>query len=195
MFTSFHGHTKFTIIYRETIYEKYQKTRRKYLKLKIKRINTMSCVGRVDICYSEDPYLWWKWVKVKLTQHGLYSPWYCPGQNSGVGAFPISRESSQPRDGTQVSRVIDEFFTSWATREALSPVDLPDPGTKPESPALQVDSLWEDNCNCKDTPQGVRGPRPTFGSLAWRSNTGKMSLQKVCLWGLERFTFGWATVL
>ena len=37
VFTSFHGHTKFTIIYRETIYEKYQKTGRKYLKLKIKR--------------------------------------------------------------------------------------------------------------------------------------------------------------
>ena len=33
-------------------------------------------------------------------------------------AFPFSRESSQPRDWTQVSHVAGGFFTSWATREA-----------------------------------------------------------------------------
>ena len=33
-------------------------------------------------------------------------------------AFPFSRGSSQPRDQTQVSHVADDFFTSWATREA-----------------------------------------------------------------------------
>ena len=33
-------------------------------------------------------------------------------------AFAISRESSQPRDQTQVSCIADGFFTSWATREA-----------------------------------------------------------------------------
>ena len=32
--------------------------------------------------------------------------------------IPFSRESSQPRDGTQVSRIAGGFFTSWATREA-----------------------------------------------------------------------------
>ena len=32
-------------------------------------------------------------------------------------AAPFSR-SSQPRDQTQVSRIADGFFTSWATREA-----------------------------------------------------------------------------
>ena len=36
---------------------------------------------------------------------------------SGV-AIPLSRESSQPRDQTQVSCIADEFFTSWATWEA-----------------------------------------------------------------------------
>ena len=35
-----------------------------------------------------------------------------PGQNTGVGAFPFSRGSSQPRDPTQVSRIAGEFFTS-----------------------------------------------------------------------------------
>ena len=33
-------------------------------------------------------------------------------------AFPISRESSQPRDWTQVHHIAIRFFTSWATREA-----------------------------------------------------------------------------
>jgi len=33
-------------------------------------------------------------------------------------AFPSSRESSQPRDQTQVSCIAGRFFTSWATNEA-----------------------------------------------------------------------------
>ena len=33
-------------------------------------------------------------------------------------AFPFSRESSQPRDQTQVSHITGRFFTSWTTREA-----------------------------------------------------------------------------
>ena len=32
-------------------------------------------------------------------------------------AFPFSRGSSQPRDGTQVSRIAGGFFTNWAIRE------------------------------------------------------------------------------
>ena len=34
-------------------------------------------------------------------------------------AVPFSRESSQPWDQTQISRMAGRFFTSWATREAL----------------------------------------------------------------------------
>ena len=34
-------------------------------------------------------------------------------------AFPFSRESSQPRDQTQVSCIAGGFFTYWTTREAL----------------------------------------------------------------------------
>ena len=33
-------------------------------------------------------------------------------------AFPFSRESSQPRNQTQVPPIAGRFFTSWATREA-----------------------------------------------------------------------------
>ena len=65
-------------------------------------------------------------------------------------AYPFSMGSSQPRDRTQVSCIVDRFFTSWATREAQecwsgepipSPTDPPDPGFKLGSPALQEDSL------------------------------------------------------
>ena len=35
-------------------------------------------------------------------------------------AISFSRESSQPRDQTQVSHIAGRLFTSWATREALS---------------------------------------------------------------------------
>ena len=34
-------------------------------------------------------------------------------------AFPSSREPSQPRNGTHVSRIAGRFFTIWAPREAL----------------------------------------------------------------------------
>ena len=33
-------------------------------------------------------------------------------------AFPFSRESSKPKDQTQVSHIAGRFFTSWAMREA-----------------------------------------------------------------------------
>ena len=35
-------------------------------------------------------------------------------------AFPFSRGFSQPRDGTQVSHIVDGFFTSWATIETVT---------------------------------------------------------------------------
>ena len=65
-------------------------------------------------------------------------------------AFPFSRGSSPPRNWTQVSHIAGGFFTSWATREAQeywsrypfpSPADLPNPGIKLGSPALQVKFL------------------------------------------------------
>ena len=39
-------------------------------------------------------------------------------------AFPFSRESSQPRNRTQVSCIVGRFFTTWATREAHTSVYL-----------------------------------------------------------------------
>ena len=70
-----------------------------------------------------------KWKKVKVAQScptlcnpvDLYNPWNSSGQNTGVGSFPFSRGSSQPRNRTQVSHVAGGFFTNWAIREAPGP--------------------------------------------------------------------------
>ena len=65
-------------------------------------------------------------------------------------AFPFPRGSSQLRVRTQVFGIAGRFFTSWATSKAQEyqsgysispPEDLPNPGIKPGSPALQADSL------------------------------------------------------
>ena len=77
--------------------------------------------------------------------HGILQAWILAWV-----AVSFSRRSSQPRDQTQVSRIARAFLTSWATREAQeyrsgcpipSPADLPDPGIKLGSPALQADSF------------------------------------------------------
>ena len=73
-----------------------------------------------------------------------------PGKNTEWVSMPCSRESSQPRDWTQVSRIVGGFFTVWATREAQEywngyPIpflgELPGPGIELGSPALHADSL------------------------------------------------------
>ena len=46
-----------------------------------------------------------------LQPHGLYSPWDCPGQNTGVGSLSLLQGN------------------------------LPNPGIEPRSPALQADCL------------------------------------------------------
>ena len=50
---------------------------------------------------------------MKYTVHGILQ-----GRILEWVAIPFSRESSQLRDWTQVSRTAGKFFTSWATREA-----------------------------------------------------------------------------
>ena len=89
-------------------------------------------------------------VKVKVTQ-------LCPTLCNPIQArilewvtFPFSRGSSQPRDQTQISCIAGRFFyhvRHQGSRRILewvaypSPVELPNPGIKLESPALQADSL------------------------------------------------------
>ena len=42
-------------------------------------------------------------------------------------AFSFCRESSQPRDWTQVSHIAGRFFTHWATREAQGGLNMLNP--------------------------------------------------------------------
>ena len=45
-------------------------------------------------------------MSTSLQNHGLYSPWNSPGQNTGMVAIPFSKGFSQPRDQTQISHII-----------------------------------------------------------------------------------------
>ena len=122
----------------------------------------------------------WKWKSLSrsLRPHGILQArileWL---------AVPFSRASSQPRDWTQVSRIVSRFFTTWATREAQelwtrypipSPGDLPDPGIELGCPALQADSL----------PTELSG-NPT----AWCSQLKLLFLASEALCNLTHLTF------
>ena len=87
-------------------------------------------------------------VSDSLWPHGLHSPWNSPGQNTRTGSLSLLQGIFPTQNQTQISRIEGRFFTSWAIREAQeywsgspipSPVDLPDPGIEPGSPALQTD--------------------------------------------------------
>ena len=70
-----------------------------------------------------------------------------PGKNIGVGCHAHYRESSQPRDRTQVSLIAVRFFTIWATAKSLqscptlcNPRDSSPPGS-PVPGILQARTL------------------------------------------------------
>ena len=72
----------------------------------------LSCVGEK---------VKWKWKSLSCVSH-FVTPWtlvhgILQAKILEWVAFPFSRESSQPRDWTQVSNP-GPLFTSWATREA-----------------------------------------------------------------------------
>ena len=54
-----------------------------------------------------------------LWPHGLYVHGILQARIVEGVAYLFSRGSSQPRDQTQVSRIVGGFFTSWATMEAV----------------------------------------------------------------------------
>ena len=89
-------------------------------------------------------------VSDSLRFYGLYSPWNSPGQNTGMGSlsllqgiFPI--QGSNPgllhcrQILYQLSHKGSPRILEWIAYPFSS--DLPDPGIKPGSPSLQVDSL------------------------------------------------------
>ena len=79
-----------------------------------------------------------------LRPHGLYSPWNYPGQNTGVGSLSLL-QGIFPTQGLNPGllhcrRILYQLSRKGSPR-ILEWVDLPNPGIKPGSPALQVDSL------------------------------------------------------
>ena len=85
-----------------------------------------------------------------LGLHGLYSPWNSPGQNTGVGILSLfqgifSTQGLNPGLPHcrwilyQLSHEGNPRILEWVTYP--SPGDLPDPGIKLGSPALQAVAL------------------------------------------------------
>ena len=89
-------------------------------------------------------------VSDSLQPHGLYNPWNSLSQNSGVGRRSLL-QGIFPTQGLnpgllhcrqilyQLSHKGSPRILEWIAFP--SPVDLPNPGTEPGSPALQMDSL------------------------------------------------------
>ena len=93
-------------------------------------------------------------MKVKVTQSyptlRLYSPWNSPGQNTGMGSLSFLHgifPTQGPNPGHPHFRWILYQLSYKESSRILElepipfPADLPNPGIKPGSPALQADSL------------------------------------------------------
>ena len=77
----------------------------------------ISCIGRWFIYHWAS---WEDWEQKSLSPVGLFATQALnsPGWKTGVVSLLFSRGSSQPKDQTQLSCLVDGFFTSWATRKA-----------------------------------------------------------------------------
>ena len=92
------------------------------------------------------------WSEVKVAQlcptlwpHRLYSPWNSPGQNTGVGSLSLLQRIFQTQGSNpglpHCRQILYQLIHKGGGSLFPSPGDLPDPGIKPRSPALQADSL------------------------------------------------------
>ena len=98
----------------------------------------------------------WKWKSLSHVQLFAtpwtiqHSPWNSPGQNMGEGSLLLLQgifptQESNPglphcrKILCQLSHQRSPRILEWVAYP--SPMDLPDPGIEPGSPALQVDSL------------------------------------------------------
>ena len=137
--------------------------------------------------WTEFPWLRWKkkkvTVKVAQSCPTLFDLMDCGSPGSSVisqarilewVAILFSRGYSWPRDQTLVSYIAGRYFTLWATTKPPKsglpfspPEDLPNPGIKPGSPALQVDSLPSE-------------PSPTFSSSS-RDQTCAPAAEARCM--------------
>ena len=92
-------------------------------------------------------------------------------------AISFSRGSSPPRDWTQVSSIVDRFFTIWATREDK---DLPEPGINPVFPALAGGPFTTELPKCMEETKWIRiheDRAEEHLALLWLSSGKLYSLQ------------------
>ena len=54
--------------------------------------------------------------KTKITASHPITSWQIDGETMKEGNISFSSRSSQPRDRTRVSHIVDRRFTVWATR-------------------------------------------------------------------------------
>ena len=90
-------------------------------------------------------------IKVKvmsdsLWPHELHCPWNSPGQNTRMGSLFLLQGISPTRQSNPHCRQILYQLNHRGSPRTLEwayhfPADLPNPGIKPGSPALQVKSL------------------------------------------------------
>ena len=87
-----------------------------------------------------------------LQPHGLYNPWNSPGQNTGVGSLSLLQgifsiqgyNTGLPHCRQilyQLSLKGSPRILEWSSLSIWYPLDLPNLGIEPGSPALQTDSL------------------------------------------------------
>ena len=117
-------------------------------------------------------------------------------------AFPFSRGSSHPRDGTQVSCITGGFFTSRATRESQeywngqpipSAADLPDPGIEPRVSCIARGFFTRDLLSCwpwRDTlslsfPHPSMHPQRLPCVCSWSKYSQAPTLERAWCWQLD----------
>ena len=106
----------------------------------------LPCVGKVKVKSETESH---SVVSNSLWPHGLYSPRNSPGQNTGVASLSFLQGIFLTQGSNsgllhcgwilyQLSHKGSPRILEWV---AYPPADLPNPGIKPGSPALQADSL------------------------------------------------------
>ena len=112
-----------------------------------KKFSVISCLSLWRLLYQSESR---SVVSSSLQPHGLYSPWNSPGQITGVGSCSLLQgifltQGSNPglphcrRILYQLSHKGSTRILEWVTYPFSA--DLPNPGIKLGSPALQADSL------------------------------------------------------
>ena len=88
-------------------------------------------------------------VSDSLRPHGPYSPWYSPGQNTGVGSLFLFRGSSQPSDQSQVSYIAgrEAHPLPLNTAHPKLSTDLPAACYTASVPWSAIPLLFQNECN------------------------------------------------